>query len=253
MSESREEKSFIYTGNRMTNNEHYSMTDDEFESQFDDGVPEFIIEREKRFRCRPQTKFIEEYVDKAGVTRKRVRLTKKGIFDDRQKLRFLSIYSKTNRMKDSAEAVGVSPHTVREHIKVDVEFGEAVVEAEQAYRDHVVALIQDLAFNGTEKVNYDRNGNVISTEKIYPIKLIEMEAKRVEPGYRDRQDLTINHTGGVLVAPSSLGSIEEWEKKFGQKQIVDADFTEVPVLNSLFDGTKMEDGISDDPSENDHS
>jgi hypothetical protein len=220
------------------------MTDEEFEAQFADGVPEFIIERERRFRCKPQTTYLEEYVDLAGVTRKRVRLTKKGIFDDRQKLRFLSIYSKTNRMMDSAEAVGVSPKTIREHIKTDEEFGQAVMEAEQAYRDHVVALIQDLAFNGTEKVNYDRSGNVISTEKIYPIRLIEMEAKRVEPGYRDKQDLHIGITGGVLVAPSSLGSIEEWEKKFGQQKVIDAEFQSVDLLNPPCEKEKMEESIS---------
>jgi hypothetical protein len=225
--------------------EYQPISDEEFAAQFEEGVPEFIIDREKRYRNRPQLKYIEEYVDNAGVTRKRLRLTRKGLFGDREKMLFLSIYSKTNRMMDACDAVGVSPMKVREHIKTDEEFGQAVMEAEQAYRDHVVALIQDLAFNGREKVNYDRNNNVISKETIYPIRLIELEAKRVEPGYRDKQEVNIGITGGVMVAPASLGTIEEWEKQFGAKKIVDASFEEVPMDNLVEDKSKMEDGKSD--------
>lgn len=201
------------------------MTDD-INEETDLQIPEFILERERRFRPSGRTTYIEEFVDKNGKTQKRIRINRKGGFDDRKKILFLSIYSKTNRMGDSAEAAGVSQKTVREHMQKDPDFGEAVVAAEQAYRDHVVALIQDLAFNGTEKVHFNRNGDIVYKETIYPIKLIEMEAKRVEPGYRDKQDVNIGFTGGVLVAPSSLGSIEEWEDKFGQKTI-DAEFSEV--------------------------
>lgn len=200
--------------------------DDEITEETDLQVPQFILDRERRFRPSGRTTYIEEFTDDRGRKQRRIRIDRKGGFSDRKKVLFLSLYARTNRMGDSAAAAGVTLSTVRSHMQTDPDFGEAVVASEQEYRDHVVALIQDLAFNGTEKINYDRNGNVISTEKIYPYKLIELEAKRVEPGYRDRQDLNIGFTGGVLVAPASLGSIDEWEKRFGQKAI-DAEFTEV--------------------------
>lgn len=222
-------------------------TDEELQALLDEGVPEYIVNREKRFRRRPSTTYIEEYVDNAGNVKKRIRLTKGGFCDEKKRI-FLSIYSRTNRMKESASLAGVSMGTVREHIKTDTDFGEAVLEAEQSYRDHVVAHIQDLCFNGVERKTYDRNGNLVSEEIQYPVKLIEMEAKRVEPGYRDKQQVDVNHTGGVLVAPSSLGSIEEWEQKFGNKTI-DASYEEVQSLPSpTFGDSKIGDGISDDPS-----
>ena len=205
----------------------------------ENGVPEFIVNRERRFSSKRTSSYLETFVDKDGVERQRIRFTNQGRFCDEKKRLFLEFYSATNRIREASDMAGVSLKTVREHIASDPEFGEAVMEAEQSYRDHVVAHIQDLCFNGVEKKVYDRNGNLVSEEIQYPVKLIEMEGRRVEPGYRDYQHVSVTHGGGVLVAPASLGTIEEWQKKFGENAL-DVTYEEVKKIPTDFEKEKVE-------------
>lgn len=199
---------------------------------------EEILSRERRFkgRRRPKT-YVEEYQDIDGNWRKRIR-TSAGKFSEQKKAEFLAIYGLHNRMREACDIVGVDPKTVREHMKTDKEFGEAVIAAEEKYKEEFLSHFQSLVFEGTEKVGYNREGEVISREIVYPIKLIEMEAKRLFPEFRDKQTIDHNHRGGVLVAPSSLGSIEEWEAKFSQSQVVDASYQEVIPLENAFSDEK---------------
>ena len=43
-----------------------------------------------------------------------------------------------------------------------------------------------------------------------------MELKKHDSGYREKQELNVNHGGGVLVAPAEMGSIDDWEARFGK-------------------------------------
>jgi hypothetical protein len=137
-------------------------------------------------------------------------------FDEEAKGRFLREYLKWGRMGDAAAVAGVTINTVKSHMREDEEFGEAVMMAEQHYTDKLISHHQDLVFNGTQKDNYDRNGNLVSSETIYPIRLIELELKKHDPGYRDKAELEVKHGGGVLVAPAEMTSIEDWETKFNK-------------------------------------
>lgn len=141
-------------------------------------------------------------------------------FDDKAKEIFLREYAKWGRMGESAAAAGVSPQCVREHIEEDEEFAQALYMQEEEYRDKLIGHHQDLIFNGIEKKQYDRNGNLVSETREYPIRLIELELKKHDKGYRDKQEVEINHTGGVLIAPSEMGSVDDWEKKFAQAKDV---------------------------------
>ncbi len=136
-------------------------------------------------------------------------------FGDREKEIFLIEYAKWGRMGESASAAGVSPQTVRKAIEDDEEFAEALYMQEEEYRDKLIGHHQDLVFNGTVKESYDRAGNLVSSETIYPIRLIELELKKHDKGYRDKQEIAINHSGGVLVAPAETASIDDWETRFG--------------------------------------
>jgi len=149
------------------------------------------------------------------------------LFDDKAKEVFLREYAEWGRMGEAAAAAGVTANTVRGHIAEDEEFAKALMEVEQDYTDKLIAHHQNLLFNGTEKNSYDRMGNLVSTETIYPIRLIELELKKHDKGYRDKQEVAINHTGGVLVAPAEMVSIDDWEKKFKKDNNDDIDEAEV--------------------------
>ena len=171
----------------------------------------------------------KEIFDEAtGEWRTVIRMTKFK-FDDLAKDVFLKEYAKWGRMGESASAAGVSTQTVRKALEDDEEFAEAMLMQEEEYRDKLIGHHQDLLFNGTEKKHYDRNGNLVSEETVYPIRLIEMELKKHDSGYREKQEIKHDHTGGVLVAPAEMATIGDWESKFGKmKDITPDDGDKVP-------------------------
>jgi hypothetical protein len=156
-------------------------------------------------------------------------------FDEAAKGRFLNEFMKWGRMGESAAAAGVSPQTVRKALEEDEDFAEAMLLAETAYKDKLIGHHQDLVFNGTVKESFDRNGGLVSRETVYPIRLIELELKKHDAGYRDKQEIAVNHSGGVLVAPAEMTSIDDWEKRFSQAK----DVTPTPL------------GLSNEPTEDD--
>lgn len=158
---------------------------------------------------------VVDYQDGDGNWRSRIKMERIK-FGDKEKEIFLDEYRKWGRMGESAAAAGVSTQCVRRAIEKDQEFAEALMMGEEEYRDKLIGHHQDLVFNGTQKENFDRNGNLVSTETIYPIRLIELELKKHDAGYRDKQEVQVTHTGGVLIAPAEMASISDWEKRFNQ-------------------------------------
>lgn len=158
---------------------------------------------------------ISEQDPETGEWRNRIKMSRTK-FDEMAKGIFLEEYSKWGRMGEAAAAAGVTSQTVRKHMEEDEDFAEAFLVVEGDYREKLVGHHQDLLFNGTQKNHYDRSGELVSSETIYPIRLIEMELKKHDSGYREKQELEVRHGGGVLLVPAEMGTIEDWEKKFGE-------------------------------------
>lgn len=200
----------------MTNTDDQSTED--YQKSYDE-----IWRQKPRLRSlisRDTKPVYEEFQDpRTGEWRSRIRMSRDK-FDETAKGVFLEEFSKWGRMGEAAAAAGVTAQTVRAHMERDEEFGDAVMLAEEEYKDKLISHHQNLVFNGTQKKSYDRNGNLISEETIYPIRLIELELKKHDKGYRDKQEVEINHTGGVLVAPSEVKSIDDWEARFAQAKDV---------------------------------
>lgn len=195
-------------------------------------------EYDDQFRIRPRLRslisrgtkpVVVDYQDEDGNWRSKIKMTRIK-FDDEAKGVFLDEYRKWGRIGEAAAAAGVTTQCVRHHMEIDEEFGQAFLVAEEEYKDKLIAHHQNLVFNGQEKVTYDRNGNIVSRETIYPIRLIELELKKHDPGYRDKQEVAINHSGGVLVAPAEMGSIDDWEKRFASAKNVTP---EDPLLGQI--------------------
>ncbi len=162
---------------------------------------------------------INEFDKVTGEWRSRIKMVRFK-FNEVEKEIFLLEYAQWGRIGESAAAAGVSLQTVRKALDDDEDFAEAFLIQEQEYRDKLVGHHQDLLFNGTEKKSYDRNGNIVSSETIYPIRLIELELKKHDAGYRDKQELAVKHSGGVLVVPAGIESVEDWEEKFKTMKVI---------------------------------
>jgi hypothetical protein len=139
-------------------------------------------------------------------------------FDDDAKKRFLDVFRECNLMMKSAEAAGVSLQTVRDHIENDPEFEQMFLEAKEFYKDKVLAHVQNLAFNGiTNDVFAGKDGDKVGTKTEYPIQLVAMEAKKVDPSYKERSEVELNTGGGgVIIAPADK-TPEQWIKEQEEK------------------------------------
>lgn len=154
---------------------------------------------------------IERYFDDEGNWRLQVKVGLK--FDEVKRGIFLRELAHHGRKTTACIAAGVSITTASYAIKNDPEFNEATAHALLAYQDRLIAHHQDLLFNGIPKYRYDNKGNLIEESRDYPIRLIELELKKHDEGYRDKRDVNMNVSGGVLVAPADT-SAADWEKKW---------------------------------------
>ena len=194
-----------------------------------DDIEDYAARYDERFRVRTRPRSliargskpveINEYDEESGSWRMKIKMSRVK-FDDSAKGTFLEEYRKWGRMGEAAAAAGVSTQCVRHHIEEDEEFAAALMVAEDEYKDKLISHHQDLVFNGTVKKSFDRNGNIVSEETIYPIRLIELELKKHDSGYREKQEISHNHSGGVLLAPAEMKTVEDWRSRFSG-QIVD--------------------------------
>lgn len=140
---------------------------------------------------------------------------------------FLQKFAETGIKSQAADYADLHVKMIDTLQVEDEAFAEAFEIAKAKYKEKVLAHHQNLLFNGTVKRNYDRNGDLISEETVYPIKLIEMELKKVDPEYRDRQEITHKNGGGVMIAPAEMSSVEDWETRFKNAKTIDGEATEV--------------------------
>lgn len=166
-----------------------------------------------------------KYQDKDGAWRVRLVSHRKALTDEQKEV-YLTELAEHGRTGHAATKANTTSFTISRERKSDADFEEAVQTALSIYKDRVIEHHQDLVFNGTTRTSYDRVGNVVSEEKIYPIRLIELELKKVDEGYREKRDIDVKVSGGVLIAPAELGTIEEWEAKFNGTTI-EGECTEV--------------------------
>lgn len=132
--------------------------------------------------------------------------------DDVAKEIFLAHYAQNGRYAHAADAADVSCQCVDNHLKDDPEFAEAFEEAKARYRDTFLTHARDLMMGIKEPIVGGKERNEIVGHKvIYPIPLIQMEMRRVEPEYKDKSEVDMKVAGGVLVAPAQC-TPEEWVK-----------------------------------------
>lgn len=179
-----------------------------------------------------------QYEDSEGVTRYKMMTDQFKINDDTKRI-FLENLAEHGRTGTASRISGISHATIKKHIEKDPEFGQAVAEAMECYKDRLIAHHQNLVFNGTLKTTYGKDGAIVSEEQIYPIRLIELELKKHDEGYRDKKDVTVSVRGGVLIAPATV-SMEDWEKKFGAPSPL-GDIIEAEVVSPEHDQSYSED------------
>lgn len=178
-----------------------------------DEVPK--TDRELQSRAKTSKVVMAREPDGSGGWRNVIKMSTNK-FDDEAKQIFLDNYQIHARMGDAAASAGVVTLTVRRAMKRDQEFAQGMMIAEEMYKDRLVAHHQDLVFNGTTRRQYDKEGNMVGEEQIFSTPLILAELRKHDAGYRDKREIGLTVTAGVMVAPPEV-TLEEWEAKFGRK------------------------------------
>ena len=134
-------------------------------------------------------------------------------FDDAAKERYLLVLAQTGFKTRAALAVGVSCQTVATHAENDPDFAEAMQGALDQYHARFMEHWDTLVYEGMDEpiIGGKDRDEVIATKKVYPINLIAMEARRVEPGFKERSEIDLKGGGGVLVVPATADP-DEWAK-----------------------------------------
>ena len=135
------------------------------------------------------------------------------LFDADRKARFLLAYRLTGQLQRSAKECGISPTTVRQHMKDDPDFQDAVSEAYGDFKETIETEIMRRAIMGWEEPVYQQ-GILAGTVRKYDQRLLELLAKRHIPAYKEKHQPTDGMPVGILVVPSPQQVID-WEKQHG--------------------------------------
>lgn len=150
-------------------------------------------------------------------------------FDRDQRDRFLESYAKTGLIWVSARAAGVSEECIRRYKKENIEgFADEFIAAQGIYRDTLEAEIHRRAIDGWDEpvVGGKDRDKVVAHIHRYSDRLLEFHAKRHIPDYREKSQLDVAVTGGVIAVPVAVKSDSDWEAEYSeaeQPKTIDAD------------------------------
>lgn len=133
---------------------------------------------------------------------------------------YLETLRETGRKYDSAAAAGMSFAWIRK-LRRDPEFCEWEEESMEAYRDSIQKEAHRRAVTGWDEpiIGGKDKDTVVTTVRRYSDRLLELLLKRHIPEFREKWEGEVKVTGGVLVAPVSPATTDDWMKKYGGPQL----------------------------------
>jgi len=132
-------------------------------------------------------------------------------FTEGCKQAFLDDYAKRGLFIHASEVAGVNEQTVRDHMKGDPAFNDAVKAAYKKYCEALEESARVRAMEGDEHDVYHM-GMVVGTKKIRSDRLHELFLKRHIPEFREKSTVDVNHQGGVLIAPMTEQDVRQWRE-----------------------------------------
>lgn len=162
------------------------------------------------------------------------------LFDADRKAWFLRNFKLCGQLQRSAQECGISPTTVRKHIRDDPDFKDAYDEAYGDFKEAIESEIMRRAIMGWEEPVYQQ-GILAGTVRKYDSRLLELLAKRHIPQYKEKHQVDHNIGGGILAVPIAQ-TAEEWEKLNKTLDVTDkAEITNGPTDQSKSDPSKTAD------------
>lgn len=121
-----------------------------------------------------------------------------------------------------AEAVGISMHTVYDHMKRDPEFAQAFEDAIQAFIDeNLFAAALKRARDGVERpiIGGKFKDEIVAHERVYSDSIMLAMLRAHRPEFKDKADAGAapgGNSGGVMIIPSAPSSLTDWQSQYGE-------------------------------------
>jgi len=119
--------------------------------------------------------------------------------------RYCEEFRKHGRPGVAARAVWASKRNVVRKRETCQKFDEMVSDAWEDFMEQTIAHVQEFAWKGKQEPIIHQ-GEVVGVRTVYFTKMMELEAKRVVPGYRDSSKVEIS---GGLTIDDQLAALEE--------------------------------------------
>ncbi len=128
---------------------------------------------------------------------------KKGyvVLDEANRETFLAVLETAGSFQAAADAVGVDVKTAYNARKADAEFDAMCESARARYADSIRAEVRRRGVFGWVEPVF-QGGTQVGLVRKYSDRLLELEAKRVDPAYRDK--VALEHSGGIGITAGVL-------------------------------------------------
>ena len=121
---------------------------------------------------------------------------------------------------------GVSYRTFKDLIKAYPAFEKLKAEARELYRDKVSRAVHNRAIVGWLEPQFFK-GEFCGYIRKFSDRMLEMQAKRYVPEYRDKSAVDVNVKGGVLVVnPGDIEDKEAWLDEMRKRRQIESTVVE---------------------------
>lgn len=156
---------------------------------------------------------LREIMDKPACHkgwRKRIKAYSTGLTEDKKEL-YLRALDLSGQRGLAARAADVCSQTVRNHEEDDPEFSSAVQEVLTLRSQRIVERLENEFVEGHFEPIVNKDGEVVGERKKVETQGRIKVIQRHDKAYRDKQEIDVNQTGGVLVV-NAQSSVEDWVK-----------------------------------------
>lgn len=143
----------------------------------------------------------------------------------------------------SALAVNLSYSSIAHLRKVDPEFAAEEEQAKQLWiAEKLDAPLREIGIEGIMKPIFSpKTGLLLGHERVIHSQVTLAYARKFDPAYSDKQEVDVNHSGGVLVVTAPAPNAINWKERFGSgnhhKDVIDAETVPAKLIEKEGGGT----------------
>lgn len=179
-----------------------------------------------------KTKALARNARNEGIGKEIQRRAAYGRVDAESIAKFLDAYRECGIIVKAALAANLSYSSIANLRKSDPEFEAEMEQAKQLWiAEKLDAPLREIGIDGIkEPIFSPKTGQLLGHKRVVHAQVTLAYARKFDPAYRDKQEVDVNHTGGVLVVTAPAPSAQDWKERFGSGKRHDENVIDAEVL-----------------------